>query len=59
MQPEVLPFLTLEVLHLVFSAFGFVCKIATFERPNGLQALVQYKDPDTANQVRQVQLSGS
>ena len=49
LQPEV-P-ITLEVLHLVFSAFGFVHKIATFEKQAGLQALVQFDDPATAEQV--------
>ena len=43
--------ITLEVLHLVFSAFGFVHKIATFEKQAGLQALVQFDDPATAEQV--------
>ncbi|XP_068644498.1 polypyrimidine tract-binding protein homolog 2-like isoform X1 [Aristolochia californica] len=39
---------TIEVLHLVFSAFGFVHKIATFEKTAGFQALVQFSDPQTA-----------
>ena len=42
---------TLDTLHLVFSAFGLVQKIATFEKGQGFQALVQYSDPDTAEQV--------
>jgi len=44
--------ITLDVLHLVFSAFGFVHKIATFEKQAGLQALVQFDDTPTAEQVR-------
>ncbi|BDA43810.1 probable polypyrimidine tract-binding protein 2 [Coccomyxa sp. Obi] len=43
---------TLETLHLVFSAFGYVQKIATFEKGQGFQALVQYADAETAEQVR-------
>ncbi len=49
LQPDV-P-ITLDVLHLVFSAFGFVHKIATFEKTSGLQALVQFDDTPTAEQV--------
>jgi hypothetical protein len=49
MQPDVA--ITLDVLHLVFSAFGFVHKIATFEKQAGLQALVQFDDTPTAEQV--------
>ena len=49
LQPDV-P-ITLDVLHLVFSAFGFVHKIATFEKQAGLQALVQFDDTPTAEQV--------
>ncbi|KAL3146648.1 hypothetical protein ABBQ32_000876 [Trebouxia sp. C0010 RCD-2024] len=45
--------ITIEVLHLVFSAFGFVHKLATFEKAAGFQALVQYGDSETADQVRQ------
>ena len=48
-QPEV-P-ITLEILHLVFSAFGMVYKIATFEKQAGLQALVQFGDVGTAERV--------
>ncbi|GJP85984.1 hypothetical protein CLOP_g16062 [Closterium sp. NIES-67] len=36
----------------VFSAFGFVQKIATFEKSAGFQALVQYADPETANSAK-------
>ncbi|KAH7439357.1 hypothetical protein KP509_04G057500 [Ceratopteris richardii] len=43
---------SIDVLHLVFSAFGFVHKIATFEKASGFQALVQFSDPDTASQAR-------
>ena len=43
---------TLDTLHLVFSAFGQVQKIATFEKQSGFQALVQYPDAQTAEQVR-------
>nr|ASZ85195.1 putative polypyrimidine tract-binding protein 1 [Selenicereus monacanthus] len=39
---------TLDVLHTVFSAFGPVQKIATFDKNAGLQALVQYPDIQTA-----------
>ncbi|BBN16873.1 polypyrimidine tract-binding protein 2 [Marchantia polymorpha subsp. ruderalis] len=46
---------SIDVLHLVFSAFGFVHKIATFEKTagfqvctTGFQALVQYSDSNTA-----------
>ena len=44
---------TLDTLHLVFSAFGTVQKIATFEKQSGFQALVQYPDNHTAEQVTQ------
>ncbi len=43
--------ITIDVLHLVFSAFGFVCKIATFEKQAGFQALIQYQDSATADTV--------
>lgn len=49
MQPDAT--VTLDTLHLVFSAFGLVQKIATFEKGQGFQALVQYSDPETAEQV--------
>ncbi|KAG8652998.1 polypyrimidine tract-binding protein homolog 2 isoform X2 [Manihot esculenta] len=39
---------TLDVLHMVFSAFGAVQKIAMFDKNGGLQALVQYPDVQTA-----------
>ncbi|KAI5056649.1 hypothetical protein GOP47_0028467 [Adiantum capillus-veneris] len=51
---------SIDVLHLtppwkeahVFSAFGFVQKIATFEKTAGFQALVQFSDVDTASSAR-------
>ncbi|KAL3652426.1 hypothetical protein CASFOL_002107 [Castilleja foliolosa] len=39
---------SIDVLHLVFSAFGFVHKITTFEKTAGFQALVQFSDSETA-----------
>ncbi|KAI9100010.1 hypothetical protein K1719_024228 [Acacia pycnantha] len=33
---------TLDVLHMVFSSFGPVQKIAMFDKNGGLQALIQY-----------------
>ncbi|XP_038709800.1 polypyrimidine tract-binding protein homolog 2-like isoform X4 [Tripterygium wilfordii] len=39
---------TLDVLHMVFSAFGPVQKIAMFDKNGGLQALIQYPDVKTA-----------
>lgn len=50
LQPSVN--VTLDTLHLVFSAFGTVQKIATFEKQTGFQALVQYPDAQTAEQVQ-------
>ncbi|KAJ3673379.1 hypothetical protein LUZ60_006753 [Juncus effusus] len=43
---------SIDVLHLVFSAFGFVQKLATFEKTMGFQALVQYPDQETATAAR-------
>lgn len=43
---------SIDVLHLVFSAFGFVHKIATFEKTAGFQALVQFSDAAIAAQAR-------
>ncbi|XP_026658833.2 polypyrimidine tract-binding protein homolog 1-like isoform X4 [Phoenix dactylifera] len=37
---------------MVFSAFGFVHKIATFEKAAGFQALIQYSDAETASNAR-------
>ncbi|KAK7820755.1 polypyrimidine tract-binding protein like protein 1 [Quercus suber] len=36
----------------VFSAFGFVHKIATFEKAAGFQALIQFSDAETASAAR-------
>ncbi|KAM3292538.1 hypothetical protein ACQJBY_036349 [Aegilops geniculata] len=44
---------TIDVIHLVFSAFGFVHKIATFEKAAGFQALIQYTDAPTASAARE------
>ncbi|KAE8718254.1 Polypyrimidine tract-binding protein-like protein 1 [Hibiscus syriacus] len=43
---------TIETIHLVFSAFGFVHKIATFEKAAGFQALIQFTDAETASSAR-------
>ncbi|URD80262.1 polypyrimidine tract-binding protein [Musa troglodytarum] len=43
---------SIDVIHLVFSAFGFVHKIATFEKAAGFQALIQYTDAATASEAR-------
>ncbi|KAK9665308.1 hypothetical protein RND81_14G103700 [Saponaria officinalis] len=43
---------TLDVLHTVFSAFGFVQKIAMFDKNEGLQALIQYPDVQTATAAK-------
>lgn len=43
---------TIEVIHLVFSAFGFVHKIATFEKAAGFQALIQFSDVETASAAK-------
>ncbi|KAK9828852.1 hypothetical protein WJX72_002413 [[Myrmecia] bisecta] len=51
LSPDIV--ITIDTLHLVFSAFGFVHKIATFEKQAGFQALIQYGDSETAEQVRQ------
>ncbi|XP_038993765.1 polypyrimidine tract-binding protein homolog 2-like isoform X1 [Hibiscus syriacus] len=39
---------TLDVLHMVFSAFGPIQKIAMFDKNGALQALIQYPDIQTA-----------
>ncbi|XP_072990898.1 polypyrimidine tract-binding protein homolog 1-like isoform X1 [Typha latifolia] len=44
---------SIDVIHLVFSAFGFVHKIATFEKAAGFQALIQYTDAATASAARE------
>ncbi|XP_044962414.1 polypyrimidine tract-binding protein homolog 1-like isoform X1 [Hordeum vulgare subsp. vulgare] len=43
---------SIDVIHLVFSAFGFVHKIATFEKAAGFQALIQYTDAPTALEAK-------
>ncbi|XP_020575483.1 polypyrimidine tract-binding protein homolog 1 isoform X2 [Phalaenopsis equestris] len=43
---------SIDVIHLVFSAFGFVHKIATFEKAAGFQALIQFTDAETASAAR-------
>ncbi|KAL0858233.1 hypothetical protein Bca101_063387 [Brassica carinata] len=43
---------SIDVIHLVFSAYGFVHKIATFEKAAGFQALVQFTDVHTALAAR-------
>ncbi|KAL4346943.1 hypothetical protein GQ457_17G024400 [Hibiscus cannabinus] len=43
---------SIDVLHLVFSAFGFVHKITTFEKTAGFQALVQFSDSETATSAK-------
>ncbi|KAE8694458.1 Polypyrimidine tract-binding protein-like protein 1 [Hibiscus syriacus] len=42
----------IETIHLVFSAFGFVHKIATFEKAASFQALIQFTDAETASSAR-------
>ncbi|XP_051121441.1 polypyrimidine tract-binding protein homolog 2 [Andrographis paniculata] len=44
---------SIDVLHLVFSAFGFVHKITTFEKTAGFQALVQFSDTATASSAKE------
>ncbi|OVA11443.1 RNA recognition motif domain [Macleaya cordata] len=44
---------SIDVLHLVFSAFGFVHKIATFEKTAGFQVLVQFSDSETASAAKE------
>uniref|UniRef100_A0A453F2E2 RRM domain-containing protein n=1 Tax=Aegilops tauschii subsp. strangulata TaxID=200361 RepID=A0A453F2E2_AEGTS len=36
----------------VFSAFGYVHKIATFEKASGYQALIQFSDAETASSAK-------
>lgn len=43
---------SIDVLHLVFSAFGFVQKIATFEKTAGFQALVQFPEQESASNAK-------
>ncbi|VFQ58505.1 unnamed protein product [Cuscuta campestris] len=44
---------SIDVIHLVFSAYGFVHKIATFEKAAGFQALIQFTDVETAVTARE------
>ncbi|KAE9466572.1 hypothetical protein C3L33_01511, partial [Rhododendron williamsianum] len=44
---------SIDVIHLVFSAFGFVHKVATFEKAAGFQALIQFSDVETASAARE------
>ncbi|KAF9601033.1 hypothetical protein IFM89_015018 [Coptis chinensis] len=46
---------SIDVLHLVFSAFGFVQKIATFEKTAGFQALIQFSDQEVASTARKLE----
>ena len=43
---------TLETINMVFSAFGEVAKIMMFDKPGGLQALVQFSDPRVAREAQ-------
>ncbi|KAK7316347.1 hypothetical protein VNO77_35315 [Canavalia gladiata] len=43
---------SIDVIHLVFSAFCSVHKIATFEKTVGFQALIQFSDAETASLAR-------
>ncbi|KAH8511051.1 hypothetical protein H0E87_008551 [Populus deltoides] len=43
---------SIDVIHLVFSAFGYVHKIATFKKAAGFQALIQFTDSETASSAR-------
>ncbi|XP_020218858.1 polypyrimidine tract-binding protein homolog 1 isoform X1 [Cajanus cajan] len=43
---------SIDVIHLVFSAFGIVHKIATFEKTAGFQALIQFTDAEIASSAR-------
>ncbi|XP_059670357.1 polypyrimidine tract-binding protein homolog 1 isoform X2 [Cornus florida] len=45
--------LSSRLLIQVFSAFGFVHKIATFEKAAGFQALIQFSDSVTASSARE------
>eukprot|EP01018_Ginkgo_biloba_P018577 Gb_16815 [translate_table: standard] len=44
--------ITVEVLHQVFSPYGFVEKIVTFQKSAGLQALIQYSSRQHAVQAK-------
>ena len=43
---------TIDALHTVFSPYGYVCKIAVFEKNGQWQALVQYPDAPSAANAR-------
>ncbi|KAL8167460.1 hypothetical protein V2J09_008959 [Rumex salicifolius] len=43
---------SIDVLHLVFSAFGTVHKITTFEKTAGFQALIQFSNTETASAAK-------
>ncbi|MQM18389.1 hypothetical protein Taro_051382 [Colocasia esculenta] len=43
--------ITVEVLHQVFSPYGFVEKIVTFQKSAGFQALIQYQSRQSAIQA--------
>ncbi|KAF0919224.1 hypothetical protein E2562_029000 [Oryza meyeriana var. granulata] len=43
--------ITIEVLHQVFSPYGFVEKIVTFQKSAGFQALIQYQSRQSAIQA--------
>ncbi|XP_010232611.1 polypyrimidine tract-binding protein homolog 3 isoform X1 [Brachypodium distachyon] len=43
--------MTVEVLHQVFSPYGFVEKIVTFQKTAGFQALIQYQSRQSAIQA--------
>ncbi|KAH7652531.1 polypyrimidine tract-binding protein 2 [Dioscorea alata] len=43
---------SIDVIYLVFSAFGIVHKIATFEKAAGFQALIQYSSAEYASNAR-------
>jgi hypothetical protein len=40
--------ITVDTFQALFSTFGFVMKIATFEKAKGLQALVQFEQVESA-----------
>ncbi|CAD5182911.1 unnamed protein product [Musa acuminata subsp. malaccensis] len=44
--------ITVEVLHQVFSPYGFVEKIVTFQKSAGFQSLIQYQSQQSAMQAR-------
>lgn len=53
MQPDLYTVINLDLLHLVFGAFGWVHKLITHPTASGgLVAWVQFADAATAAQVR-------